>query len=191
MAEEVIEHTNESILGECESLLKDVEARLAAEAELSDQSPCVARLQRLRMTLIAIQSDPLDPEWAEAEAEAQDEKDREYDDRRRQMEARDAAWKAVARSEREWLVLAYLDGDTRLTVAEMATRFEEEFGIPAHYMERDLWRVMSRLHKRGLVNRAVVKRNVHCYFKPQPLAGVVAELERAFQADDDGCAGMA
>jgi DNA-directed RNA polymerase specialized sigma subunit len=92
------------------------------------------------------------------------------------------AWKALPLVERERQVLACLD-DKSLTIKEVAAGLGETLGIAARYIDTELSTIMRRMVKAGRLERAVVKRNVHCYFHPRPLDGQIAELEHSYQSD--------
>lgn len=188
IARDVIDRTNGIIPGECDRLLEKIESRLTAEAEFEDPAPCVPRLQRLRRALLEIQGEPLDVEWAEAKAEQDKQRQaawqQENDQYRRWLEELqewERVWKALPIAERERQVLANL-GDGRLTIKQVAASFGEEAGISrgSNFMNDVVSQTMRRMFKAGRLERAVVKRNVHCYFRPRALDGPIAELERAY-----------
>jgi hypothetical protein len=183
MAEDAIDRTTWIITEECNSLLETVEWRLTAEAEFEDPAPGVPRLQRLRRVLMEIQNEPIDPERTAAHAEAQTERKRVADEIHRRFQEHCARWEAISRVEREAFVLNQLADAARLTIEEVAARGEDELGIPAAYMATRFGRIMRQMHKAGRLDRAVVVRNVHCYFHPLPLDGAIAELECSYQSD--------
>lgn len=92
-------------------------------------------------------------------------------------------WAPLSVAQREGLLFDVL-GDDRLTLPELSQRIADGLGINRVLLDGWLGSAARRMVKRGQLDRVAIKGGAarHRYFRPRPLEGTIADLERAYHA---------